>query len=49
MEAVKIANNNSSLDEAMNILFSKLDEAIDDVENGRVLSEEKTWEEIDEI
>lgn len=34
---------------AMNILFSKLDEAIDDMENGRVLSIEEAWKEIDTI
>ncbi|MBQ3162988.1 MAG: hypothetical protein IJC02_00370 [Lachnospiraceae bacterium] len=38
-----------SVDNAMNILFSKLDEAIDDMENGRVLSAEEVWKEIDEI
>ena len=32
-------------DDAMQALFSKLDEAIDDVENGRVISEEELWEE----
>ena len=32
-------------DDAMKVLFSKLDEAIDDVENGRVISEEDLWEE----
>ena len=31
----------------MNVLLSKLDEAIDDLENGRVLTEEELWEEID--
>lgn len=33
----------------MNVLLSKLDEAIDDLENGRVLTEEELWEEIDSI
>lgn len=33
----------------MNVLLSKLDEAIDDLENGRVLIEEELWEEIDSI
>lgn len=51
MEAAKQTNTNSSLsiNDAMNVLFSKLDEAIDDMENGRVLSEEELWEEIDAI
>ena len=38
-----------SVDSAMNLLFSKLDEAIDDMENGRVLTIEEAWKEIDEI
>lgn len=33
----------------INTLFSKLDEAIDDIENGRVLTAEEVWKEIDEI
>lgn len=33
----------------INTLFSKLDEAIDDMENGRVLMIEEAWKEIDEI
>lgn len=51
MEVAKVTNTNSSLsiNDAMNVLFSKLDEAIDDMENGRVLSDEELWEEIDAI
>lgn len=33
----------------MNVLLSKFDEAIDDLENGRVLTEKELWEEIDSI
>ena len=33
----------------MNVLLSKLDEVIYDLENGRVLTEEELWEEIDSI
>ena len=33
----------------MNVLLSKLDEAIDDLENARVLTEKELWEEIDSI
>ena len=29
--------------DAMSILFGKLDEAIDDIENGRTLSSKKMW------
>lgn len=39
----------NSVCNAMDFLFSKLDEAIDDMENGRVLTEEEAWKEIDEI
>ena len=35
--------------DAMNVLFGKLDEAIDDIENGRTLSSEEMWKEIDEM
>ena len=33
----------------MDVLFGKLDEAIDDMENGRVQTIEEAWEEIDSI
>lgn len=44
-------NSRTSYDvkDAMNILFNKLNEAIDDIENGRTLSSEEMWKEIDEI
>lgn len=35
--------------DAMQTLFSKLDEAIDDMENGRVILEEEMWAELDAI
>ena len=41
--------NASSIDDAMEVLFGKLDEAIDDMENGRVQSIEEAWKEIDSI
>ena len=37
------------INDGMNVLLSKPDEAIDDLENGRVLTEEELWEEIDSI
>ena len=52
MEAVRNISNRdttNTLDDAMQVLFSKLDEAIDDVENGRVISEEELWNELDAI
>lgn len=42
-------NASLTMDDAVNVLFSKLDEAIDDMENGRVLTEEELWAEIDLI
>ena len=47
--ASKTVENNASIDDAMEVLFGKLDEAIDDMENGRVQSIEKVWKEIDSI
>lgn len=45
----KPKSNLYTLDEAVNAIFSKLDEAIDDLETGRVLSENEVWKEIDAI
>lgn len=47
--AIKKQDDTYSIDNAMSILYDKLDEAIDDLENGRVISEEEMWEELDEI
>ena len=47
--ADRIQNTSDTIDDAMNELFSKLDEAIDDMETGRVLTEEELWAEIDAI
>lgn len=49
VEAVKQQEVSDDVNEAMKVLFSKLDEAIDDMENGRVLTEEELWAEIDAI
>lgn len=49
MQNIKNRNNNGILDDAMAVILSKLDDAIDDVENGRVISEEELWAEIDAI
>jgi len=51
MDTVAIGKQKGSckINDAMNILFSKLDEAIDDMENGRVQTIDEAWEEIDEI
>ena len=49
METIQVTKNAYPINDAMNVLFSKLDEAIDDMEAGRVISEEELWAEIDAI
>ncbi len=49
MEAIQVTKNAYPINDAMNVLFSKLDEAIDDMEAGRVISEEELWAGIDAI
>lgn len=48
-KAVKLQDDTHSIDNTMNILYTKLDEAIDDLENGRVISEEEMWADLDSI
>ena len=48
-EAVKTKENIYSIEGAMDVLLSKLDEALDDVEHGRVLDEAELWAEIDAV
>ena len=47
--AIKKQDELYSIENAMNVLCDKLDEAIDDIENGRVISEEEMWAELDTI
>lgn len=47
--ATKTAETSYTIDDAMKVLFGKLDEAIDDMENGRVQTIEEAWKEIDSI
>lgn len=49
MEAIQVTKSAYTINDAMDVLFSKLDEAIDDLENGRVISEEEMWAELDAI
>lgn len=52
MDAVKIVNkqeNTYTIDDAMQVIFSKLDVALDDFKNGRVISEDEMWAELDAI
>ena len=48
-EDVKTMEPSYTINDAMDVLFGKLDEAIDDMENGRVQTIEEAWEEIDRI
>ena len=47
MEATQVTKNAYTINDAMDVLFSKLDEAIDDMENGRVISAEDMWKELE--
>ena len=49
MEAIQVTKSTYTINDAMDALFSKLDDAIDDMENGRVISEEEMWAELDAI
>ena len=49
MEATRVTKNAYTINDAMDVLISKLDEAIDDMEKGRVISEEEMWAELDAI
>jgi len=49
MEAIQVEKNAYPMNDAMNVLFAKLNEAIDDMEAGRVISEEELWVEIDAV
>ena len=48
-QAVKSHETTYTLDDAMDVLLSKLDDAIDDMENGRTQTLEEAWKEIDAI
>lgn len=49
VQVVKKQENTCTIDDAMQVLFLKLDEALDDFENGRVISEKEMWAELDAI
>lgn len=48
-QATKSRETTYTINDAMDVLLSKLDEAIDDMENGRVQTVEEAWAEIDAI
>lgn len=43
METIQVTKD------AMDALFSNLDEAIDDIKNARIISEEEMWTDLDAI
>lgn len=45
-EAVKTRENSYTIENAMNALLSKLDEALDDIEHGQMLDEAELWAEL---
>jgi hypothetical protein len=48
-QATKSCETTYTINDAMDVLLSKLDEAIDDMENGRVQTVEEAWAEIDAV
>ena len=48
-QAIRTSDNSYTVENAMNALLSNLDEALDDVEHGRILDEAELWTEIDAI
>ena len=48
-QATKSRETTYTINDAMDVLLSKLDEAIDDMENGRVQTVEEEWAEIDAV
>ena len=48
-ETTKTVEPTYTINDAMDVLLSKLDEAIDDMENGRVQTIDEAWEEIDKV
>lgn len=48
-QATKSHETTYTINDAMDVLLSRLDEAIDDMENGRVQTVEEAWAEIDVI
>ena len=49
VEATKTLHTTYTIDDVMDALLGKLDEAIDDMECGRVQTIDEAWEEIDRV
>ncbi len=48
-EVVKTAESTYTINDSMNVLLGKLDEAIDDMETGKVQTIDEAWDEIDRV
>lgn len=48
-EVEKTVELSYAMDDSMNVLLGKLDEAIDDMENDRVQTIDEAWDEIDRV
>ena len=48
-QATKSRETTYTINDAMDVLLSKMDEAIDDMENGRLQKLEEAWAEIDAV
>jgi soluble cytochrome b562 len=48
-QATKSRETTYTISDAMDVLLEKLDDAIDDMENGRVQIVEEAWKEIDAV
>ncbi len=48
-QATKSHEDAYALEDAIDVLLEKLDEAIDDMENGHVQTIEEAWQEIDAV
>ena len=49
LKAKNTVESTYTINDAMGVLLDKIDEAIDDLENGRVQSLDEAWEEIDRV
>jgi hypothetical protein len=49
VEATKTVDSTYTISDAMDVLLNKLDDAIDDMESGRLQTIDEAWKEIDEV
>ena len=48
-QAIRKPKQTNTLEDAMSELFAKLDEGLDDIENGRTISADELFAELDEM